>query len=352
MSGIGVGILGLGVALPAGVERFGPWTAPPAAPGADILGALDAARDAMDPEVAARKGGSAEAIDERRVLGPDERLADLEAAAALAALADAGVDPCDVGLLMVACAAPDDLLPSSAAAVAARAGLPHHAAAMVLFSGAASLVVQLATAARLVAAGEHRFALLVQSSGMTRLVDPGLPASRTAGDAAPAAVGGPVPAGHGSVTAAHRTHGELHGAIRAVARRAGASEPSRWWEEAAVTIQVTDPAAMMRVAGRGATLCRDICLPLVALAGGPDGVAFLATSQPTGWFADMCCEALGLPAARTLTTFRRVGHTFPCNLVLNLAAARDEGRLQPGDAVLLYSPALGHVQAAALLVWA
>ena len=69
------------------------------------------------------------------------------------------------------------------------------------------------------------------------------------------------------------------------------------------------------------------------------------------WFAEACCDALGIARERTLTTFQTCGHLMPASLPLNLHRARAEGKTPPGSLTLLYSPGAGFIQAAMLYRW-
>jgi 3-oxoacyl-[acyl-carrier-protein] synthase-3 len=66
-------------------------------------------------------------IEERRVLAPGQRLADLAAAAARAALDDAGASAGDIDIVLLATASADDVIPNLAPEVAGLIGAGHAA---------------------------------------------------------------------------------------------------------------------------------------------------------------------------------------------------------------------------------
>src|SRR5512142_1745267 len=67
-------------------------------------------------------------IRERRIAAPDESTATLAANAGARALAVSGIDPADVGLVLVATCTPDYQMPSTAALVAEALGTRQAAA--------------------------------------------------------------------------------------------------------------------------------------------------------------------------------------------------------------------------------
>src|SRR5205085_10070142 len=95
-----------------------------ALPATRILNAEIAERLGVDGAWIERRTG----IRARHELQPGERLDDLAATAARAALDDAGVDALDVDLVLVATISSDELTPANAPLVAAKLGI--HAPAL------------------------------------------------------------------------------------------------------------------------------------------------------------------------------------------------------------------------------
>src|SRR6266516_6699098 len=67
-------------------------------------------------------------IRERRIAAPEEALTDIARPAAVAALADAGVEPGDIDLLVCATVTPDMMFPTASALLADSLGMPDAAA--------------------------------------------------------------------------------------------------------------------------------------------------------------------------------------------------------------------------------
>ena len=126
---------------------------------------LAAMVDTSDAWIRQRTG-----IATRRIAADDESVTDLAAAAAGKALAAAGLDPADIGLVTVATCSAVDRCPSIAAQVAGRLGIPR-AVAYDLNNGCAGFCTALATAGHAVTAGAARHALVIGAEKMSDVTD-------------------------------------------------------------------------------------------------------------------------------------------------------------------------------------
>ncbi|MEU2631601.1 beta-ketoacyl-ACP synthase 3, partial [Kitasatospora sp. NPDC007106] len=109
-------------------------------------------------------------IATRRIAAPEETVADMAAAAAEKALAAAGLEPADIGLITVATCSAIDRCPSTAAQVAARLAIPS-AVAFDLNNGCAGFCTALATADHSLRAGAARHALVIGAEKMSDVTD-------------------------------------------------------------------------------------------------------------------------------------------------------------------------------------
>jgi len=105
-----------------------------------------------------------------RRIAREESVADLAATAAGKALAAAGLDPADIGLVTVATCSARDRCPSTAAEVAGRLGIPD-AVAFDLNNGCAGFTTALATADHSLRAGAARHALVIGAEKMSDVTD-------------------------------------------------------------------------------------------------------------------------------------------------------------------------------------
>ncbi|PKQ21228.1 MAG: 3-oxoacyl-ACP synthase [Actinobacteria bacterium HGW-Actinobacteria-6] len=108
-------------------------------------------------------------IRERRFVSEGETTSDLGAGAALAALADAGLEPSDIDLLVVGTSSPDMIMPSTACLVQAKIGLT--CPAFDVMAACTSFIYAIHTATTAIESGRARRVLVIGADALTRLVD-------------------------------------------------------------------------------------------------------------------------------------------------------------------------------------
>ena len=283
----------------------------------------------------------------RYVASDGTQASDAEIEAGKRALAEAGIDAADVGLVLSYSIVPDRLTPT-ASTVAHGVGA-RGAHAFSVDSACASAITQLEIARAYVESGAVRAALLVQSHLLLRTMPMEHPASPGLGDAATAMV---VASGRGLAirgTYCH-THGEFANAVTWVRGITDATDPS-WWKcggEYRVGSRAPHQAkALMRdTVSFGARTVRE-----AAAKTGIDveRLAALASVQPRGFLPGAIAEHLGLPRDRAVTTYSHIAHVGACGPVFNLARAREEGRLARENFAALYAQGAGFTRAAAIL---
>jgi 3-oxoacyl-[acyl-carrier-protein] synthase-3 len=184
---------------------------------------------------------------------------------------------------------------------------------------------------------------------MTRAFSTMHPASPNVGDASTAIVVGP--SGRGGLLASRiATQGEYADAV--VWRRPKEAD-TPWWEAGgAMAMGSYDPAGarmLVRETVRiGAATVGEL---LERAAIPPADVAVLAAVQPRWWVPHAIAEAAGIDPARGIETFDERAHLGACGVVVNLLAARRDGRIGAGSRVVLYGQGAGFTRAGALLEW-
>ena len=351
-----VGILGLGTYLPpevrgndwwpddvvagwrarltAGIARLRTMP-PPSAPGA-----------ARVVQAMIELGGDPfEGVRERRVLAAELTATDMEVHAATAALAAAGVAPDEVDLLLLHSAVPEYQLSNVACPLHHRLGLPPACLALEAHAAAYSFLAQLALAVPMIESGRVRRALLVQSSAVSRVMDPTDPVSAKVGDAASAVVIGPVAAGSGVQAAVHRVDGTAPRALIAAA-------PGGRWYDGRSLLSSADPASAQRVFLDTVDQSQEVITSVLANAGvAVEQVDFFAVHQGTPWLRRLVQEHAGLTAARSIDLFERTAYVFAASIPLVLAAAVADGALRAGDQVIALGGGTGMTCGATALRW-
>ncbi|HEX9034487.1 MAG TPA: beta-ketoacyl-ACP synthase III [Streptosporangiaceae bacterium] len=126
---------------------------------------LAATVDTNDEWIRSRVG-----IESRRLAGPDETVADMAVAAAGKALANSGLSPAEISLVIVATCTPEVMIPNTAAVVARRLGIVAPGA-YDLNAACAGFCYALAAASDAVRAGSARYVLVVGAEKLSQWVD-------------------------------------------------------------------------------------------------------------------------------------------------------------------------------------
>ncbi|MBV1857858.1 MAG: ketoacyl-ACP synthase III family protein [Nannocystaceae bacterium] len=80
-------------------------------------------------------------------------------------------------------------------------------------------------------------------------------------------------------------------------------------------------------------------------------IALCVFNTPTAWYADFCADVLGVDRAKTVSVYRKTTNIGPALMTANLHHAASEGRLDPGDLVLIYSVGSASTAMAMVLRW-
>lgn len=322
---MGYAITGLGTAIPE--KRL---------TNADLEGMVDTS----DAWIVERTG-----IRERRVAAPDETSATLGAAAAAAALKDAGLTPDDVGLLVVATTTPVQLFPSTAVRVQDALGL--RCGAFDVMAACSGFVYGLVTAAGmlgtesgLAASGsgpkDGRPALVVGAETLTRVVDP---TDRSTcilfGDGAGAAVvDRSVEPDGGLLSWDLGADGSLISLLEVPTGERWLRMEGKEVFRRAVRVVVESSANALDKAGLR-----------------PEDVDLFVPHQANVRIIDAVCSRIGIPSERTVVNLDRYGNTSAASIPLALAEADEQGRLTGGEVVLMSGFGAGMTWASAVLRW-
>ena len=320
-----VRLAGLGAYLPAHVETND-----------DLATHLDTS----DAWIRSRTG-----IGQRHVAAPDEATSDLALAAGKAALADAGVGVEDLGAVVVATMTPDHLTPSTAALVAHALGT--EVAAIDVNAACSGFVAGLRVAGALAATGAGPV-LLIGAETMTRIIDPDDRGTRILfGDGAGATV----------VVA------DPDAALGPFDLGSDASDSSMLSTPGFGTRQVPTPQSTAEgdhfVHMRGGDVYRHAVARMtasskavLAAAGvAVDDIDLLVGHQANARILDAVVSRLGIDPARSHLTVADHANTSAASVPLALTDARDRGRMQPGDRVLLTAFGGGLTWGSCLLTW-
>ena len=109
-------------------------------------------------------------IRERHIVDPGVATSDLGKEAAVKAIANAGLTPDDIGVIVVGTVTPDMMFPSTACLIQHKIGA-HHAWGFDLSAACSAFTYSLTTASQFVASGAHEHALVVGADVMSSIID-------------------------------------------------------------------------------------------------------------------------------------------------------------------------------------
>ena len=322
-----IGLLGLGIYLPERVMTNDEW--------AEHV-------DTSDEWILARTG-----IRTRRIAADEESTADLALAAAHAALADGAFEPADIDEIVLATDTPEVFAPDTAAYVQARLGVGNIPCYDLAGSGCAGFVLAL-DVARSRALANGRRMLVIGVELITRLMNWN---DRNTcvlfGDAAGAAV---VGSGAGAVEILAATAGTDGTKSDILGLETGGTRQPVTMERVQQGLHknlVMDGREVFRQAVHRMSAAS---LQVLEEAGvSMDDVALVVPHQANLRILNAVASRLGLSDDRVFINVQKYGNTGSASVPVALWEARDQGRIKPGDLVLLTAFGAGFHWAAMLL---
>ena len=365
MKAKGIGIIGLGRYLPPKIRTNDHWSLDAfrefqRSGNADLdlgvtsselqlqLKSSEAGRIAVE-EMGRWKDDPFHGAFQRRVADKDIRSSDMEVEAAKDALANAGLEPNDIDLMLLNSFLPDQAVPGNCGVVHSRVGLRQSAPAIEVDGVCGSFPFQLQLAAAYLSSGSGKYALLVQSALQSRIADDRNPLSTTFGDAATAVVLGPVAENRGVLSCVSATDGHYAG-VAVLA----AENHAPWYatDGARLVPGSMDAKRTKEVIFRaGEMAAESVGRALQEAQLAASDVSFFTSHQTIAAFSAICRKAAGLGHTKTLDSFRSFGSVSACAIPLNLGIAQQEGLLRSGDVAAVFTTGSGFNWSAALLRW-
>lgn len=365
-----VGILGMGRALPPTIRRNEDWPADfverlinkekkgDADPYRGVTGG--SAKDQhFDPIISRQMKRWADdpfrGSRERRVIGKDEKPSTYEIAAGREAMEKAGVDPKDVDLLLVHSMVSDEMFPPpyNENYIHHQLGLTEDAASWQLTSVCSSFVSQLATARAMIMQGMARYALCIASCMYSRWTDYADTNSLYHGDGVAAALLGPVEEDYGIQGWHFRTNGSLTGGIRLIYDKPKAGPNGEPDMPPQLLVEMGPKELQFQVMADLIPQIRRCSEMALARAGYQlSELKAVFSHQPTAWFQHACLEALELPESMAYDTFAKYANLSSACIPVTMYEALQEGRIQKGDKLFLFSPHAGYGYGAIAMKWA
>lgn len=284
-------------------------------------------------------------IHQRHIAADGEKTSDLAIAAARQAMANAGVRAADLDFIILATCSPDETFPSTATRVQAALGADR-AAAFDVGAVCSGFIYALATADNFIRMGQAKTALVIGAETMSRLLDWSDRGTCVLfGDGAGAVV---LRAGTGNGDKADRgvlsTH--LHSDGRQHDLLFCDGGPSK-----------TGTVGKLRMRGRDVFRHAVVNLAEVleeALRANNLTAAeidWLVPHQANKRILDATAKKLGLSPEKVVITVDRHANTSAASIPLALHEAYGDGRIKPGDLVVLEAMGAGFTWGASAIRW-
>jgi len=294
--------------------------------------------DTSDEWITQRSG-----IHQRHVAAQGELTSDLGTRAAEAALADAGVTPDDIDMVVVATTTPDLTFPATAALIQKKLDI-HHGAAFDVQAVCSGFVYGLSVASAMIETGQAKRALLVGAETMTRLLDWSDRSTAVLfGDGAGAVVL-EVCSPQASESQVMGSYLRSDGGLSDILCVDGG--PSS-----------TGTTGHLRMQGRevyrhAVVNISDAILSLLAQTGHRvDDIDWFVPHQANERIIKGVAKKIGLPPQKTVVTVGQHANTSSASIPLALHEAVRDGRIQPGDLVMLEAMGGGLSWGANLIRW-
>ncbi len=314
-------ITGTGSALPPGVVT-----------NAD----LEARLDTTDAWIVERTG-----IRERRIAAQGVRTSDLAVEAATAALAAAGATPADIDLVIVATATPDETFPATATRVQARLGI-RRGAAFDVAAVCSGFVYALTVADALLKTGGFSRALVIGAELFSRIID--------WEDRTTAVL---FADGAGAVVLEARDEPDEGRGLLAARLHADGRQGDLLFVDGGPG--TTGTVGKLRMKGRevfrhAVQNLADVTTEVLADAGmAAADIDWIVPHQANVRILEATARKLGLPMSKLVVTVDAHANTSAASVPLALDTAVRDGRIRPGDLLLMEAMGGGFTWGAVLL---
>ena len=307
-----------------------------------VLSNADLSRmvDTSDEWITQRTG-----IRERHIAEEGETTADMALKAARAALAAAKIDPQSIDLIVLATSTPDNTFPASAVSVQSGLGISH-GAAFDLQAVCSGFVYGLATVDGLLKTGAFERALVIGAETFSRIIDWKDRATCVLfGDGAGAVV----------VEAQRKEGSRQDRGILAARLRSDGRHKSKLYVDGGPSS--TQTVGHLRMEGRAVfkhavAMISDVIEDTFRAAGYTAAdIDWFVPHQANQRIIDDSAKKLGIAQEKVITTVAKHGNTSAASIPLALTCAVADGRIKPGDLIMMEAMGGGFTWGAVLVRW-
>ncbi|MGB0627379.1 MAG: beta-ketoacyl-ACP synthase III [Alphaproteobacteria bacterium] len=297
--------------------------------------------DTSDAWIQERSG-----IRQRHIVADGEMTSDLATAAAERALAAAGMEPDDIGTIVVATSTPDETFPATATVVQSKLGCANGSMGFDVQAVCSGFVFALATADNFIKAGQTDTALVIGAETFSKILDwEDRSTCVLFGDGAGALV---LKAGEGDGASDDRgvlsTHLHSDGRLHDLLYVDGG--PSS-----------TGQVGHLRMEGRevfkhAVTKMSEVTVEALEATGlSADEIDWFVPHQANRRIIDGTARKLGITGERVVVTIDQHANTSAASIPLALSVAVDDARIQEGNLVLLEAMGGGLTWGSGIVRW-
>ena len=298
---------------------------------------LAAMVDTSDEWIVQRTG-----IRTRHIAGPGETTSTLATRAAERAIAAAGLQPSDIDLIVLATSTPEYTFPAAATQVQAALGITH-GVAFDLQAVCSGFVFAVSTADKFLTSGSHKRALVIGAETFSRILDW---EDRTTcvlfGD------------GAGAIVLEARGDDSGRGVLASRLRSDGRHRAKLYVDGGPSTTQTV---GHLRMSGRevfkhAVGMVTDVMTDVFNDTGtSAADLDWFVPHQANERIIDASADKLGIPLSKIIKTVSMHGNTSAASIPLALATGVADGRIKPGQLVMIEAMGGGFTWGSALIRW-
>jgi 3-oxoacyl-[acyl-carrier-protein] synthase-3 len=288
-------------------------------------------------------------IRERHIVDPGVATSDLGKEAALKAIANAGLTPEDIGLIIVGTVTPDMMFPSTACLIQHKIGATN-AWGFDLSAACSAFTYALTTASQFVASGAHEHVLVVGADVMSSIIDYQDRATCVIfGDGAGAVVVSAAPAGGPQILDFEHEVDGAGGAALCMPAGGSLKPASHETVDQRLHYVKQDGQTVFKFAVRKTEEIASRLMQRNGLTAAD--IDLFVSHQANRRIIQAATEKLGVDPNKVIINIERFGNTTAATIPLALNDAVASGRLKKGQLVVLASVGAGFTVGAVLLRW-
>jgi 3-oxoacyl-[acyl-carrier-protein] synthase-3 len=287
-------------------------------------------------------------IRERRVAGAGERTSTLATEAGRRALAQAGMAPSAIDLIILATCTPDRPFPATACTVQANLGIPG-VAAFDLSAACSGFVYGLSVATSMIRSGAARNILFIAADIFTHYINwRDRNTCVLFGDGAGAVVLQPSDEPYGQLACVLGASGKDEDLMAVDAGGTRLPATPELLEQGRQYVYMNG-REIFKLAVRG---MGDSSLQALAVAGlTTEDIALVVPHQANARIIEATARRLDVPMERVFVNLDRYGNTSAATIPIALVEAAQQGRIKDGDNILLTAFGGGLTWASAVIRW-